>query len=136
MKYIIVLLASLMLASCAALSIKCPVGALPLSPTHEELIKQEKHNNLVASLEKKTQRHFETTLEMLKQQELTDVHLTLVSLTVIDGSSEPLGVVEATLTNCSRKVGYMYFVFLYFDNDWQITDAIPVHVEDKEGTKP
>lgn len=131
MKHLIILFALLLTTGCAALSIKCPVNSLPPSPTHEELIKQEKHNTLNVRLEKAAQKHFGNTLEVLRQQGLSDLYLTLISTTVVDGSSQALGIVEAKLTQGSRKVGYMYFIFLDIENEWEMIDALPIHLPEE-----
>jgi len=133
MKHLIILFALLISMGCAALSIKCPVNSLPPSPTHEELIKQEIHKDLLAKLEKSAWKQFESTIALLQLQGLTNVSLTAISFDVIDGMYKPLGIVEASLHSGTQKAGNLYFLFIYTANDWEMNYAIPIGLGEQEG---
>lgn len=132
MKYVLFLLAMALSVNCANMSRKCPVNSVPPSPTHEELIKQETHNAFVVDLDKAAQKYLDNVNATLRTQGIETAYVSKVSITVIDGSEEPLGVVEAVLINRTQKIGYIYFIFAWVVDDWEFRDSIPVTTAEEE----
>lgn len=132
MKHLIILFALCLTTGCAALSIKCPVGSLPPSPTHEELIKQERHSAFLIELDKAAQKYIDNINTTLRAQGVDTASISKVSATVVDGTEEPLGVVEVALFNRTQKIGCIYFVFAWVVDEWEFRDSIPVMSTEEE----
>jgi hypothetical protein len=98
---------------------KCIVDALPATPTHEEVLKAARYDNLVRSLNNAWDKEEISILNTLGEEGIVNAEVKKVSVEVIDFEVMPLGIV-LTEIHAGTKLEFRYVIFKYTETkNWE-----------------